>query len=124
SASFHGRDLFAPVAAQLATGDPPAALGRPAQAVPRDWPDELAEIVYVDHYGNAMTRLRGAAMPATARLAVSGHIVAPAPVFSAVPEGTLFWYVNSNGLAEIAVNGGRADQALGLAIGSAVEIRE
>jgi len=45
-----------------------------------------------------------------------------ARTFSAVPRGEAFWYVNSNGLAEIAVNTSRADQALGLRIGSAVEI--
>jgi len=39
-----------------------------------------------------------------------------------VPAGAALWYVNSNGLAEIAVNGGRADRALGLDIGSAVAV--
>ncbi|RUT96326.1 hypothetical protein EOD23_30790, partial [Mesorhizobium sp. USDA-HM6] len=42
--------------------------------------------------------------------------------FSSRPPGTAFWYENSNGLAEIAVNQGRADGELGLAIGSPVEI--
>ena len=54
SASFHGRDLFAPVAAMLARGDSPP--GRPRQDTADrrpDWPDDLAEIVYIDHYGNA-----------------------------------------------------------------------
>ena len=45
------------------------------------------------------------------------------PTFSAVAEGEAFWYVNSNGLVEIAVNRGRADRALGLAIGSPVSVR-
>jgi hypothetical protein len=40
------------------------------------------------------------------------------------PPGTAFWYENSNGLAEIAVNQGRADRELGLAIGTPVEIVE
>jgi len=42
--------------------------------------------------------------------------------FSDRPPGAAFWYENSNGLAEIAVNQGRADRDLGLAIGSPVEI--
>ena len=42
--------------------------------------------------------------------------------FSNRPAGTALWYENSNGLAEIAVNQGRADGELGLAIGSPVEI--
>ncbi|MBO0759289.1 MAG: SAM-dependent chlorinase/fluorinase, partial [Bradyrhizobiaceae bacterium] len=54
SASFHGRDLFAPVASILARGEPPP--GRPSEnaaARRADWPDDLREIVYVDHFGNA-----------------------------------------------------------------------
>jgi S-adenosyl-L-methionine hydrolase (adenosine-forming) len=124
SASFHGRDLFAPVAARLAAGEEVAALARPArdESVSRAWPDDLAEIVYVDHYGNAMTGLRGALVPPATRLVAGNRTVEPAATFSAVLPGEAFWYVNSNGLAEIAVNGARADQALGLEIGSTVRI--
>jgi S-adenosylmethionine hydrolase len=124
SPSFHGRDLFAPVAARLAAGDPVAALARPAvdESASRAWPDDLAEIVYIDHYGNAMTGLRGALLPPDARLAAGGRSLARSATFSSVPPGEAFWYVNSNGLAEIAVNGARADEALGLAIGSTVAI--
>jgi S-adenosylmethionine hydrolase len=123
SASFHGRDLFAPVAARLARGEGPETMARntvPARFA--DWPDDLAEIVYIDHYGNAMTGMRGEAVAATARLACGGRTIAPAPTFSSVPPGMPFWYVNSNGLVEIAVNGGRADRLLGLSIGSTAEI--
>ena len=123
SASFHGRDLFAPVAGRLARGEAPAALASPV--VPRgypDWPDDLAEIVYIDHYGNALTGLRGESLPPNARLVAGGHPVAHAETFSSVPSGAAFWYVNSNGLVEIAVNTGRADRALGLAVGSEVTI--
>ena len=124
SASFHGRDLFAPVAARLAAGENIAALGRPAadESAARNWPDDLAEIVYVDRYGNALTGLRGAQVPGEARLVAGGRKIEPAATFSAVPPGEAFWYVNSNGLAEIAVNGARADTALGLGIGSAVGV--
>jgi S-adenosylmethionine hydrolase len=52
SASFHGRDLFAPVAALLARGEPPPGHPRRDEADRRrDWPDDLGEIVYVDHFG-------------------------------------------------------------------------
>jgi S-adenosylmethionine hydrolase len=123
SASFHGRDLFAPVAAQLARGTPPSdrlvegEIGRRA-----DWPDELPEIVYIDHYGNAMTGMRAAAVPRGVRLRVGGRLLAQAQTFSDVPTGEAFWYENGNGLAEVAVNGGWADAALGLAIGSPVGV--
>lgn len=123
SASFHGRDLFAPVAARLARGEPPAALGRPVEPLRfPEWPDDLAEIVYIDHYGNAVTGILGERLADTARLAIADRIIAHARTFSAVPEGEAFWYVNSNGLVEIAVNRGHADRTLGLAIGSPLAI--
>jgi S-adenosylmethionine hydrolase len=123
SASFHGRDLFAPVAGRLARGEPPSALA--SRTAPRgypDWPDDLAEIVYIDHFGNALTGLRGESLLPDAPLAAGGHRIAHARTFSSVPRGAAFWYVNSNGLIEIAVNAGRADRVLGLAIGSEIKI--
>ena len=122
SASFHGRDLFAPVAAMLARGEPPP--GQPRQHADRrsDWPDDLAEVVYIDHFGNAMTGLRAFMLPPDARLIAAGRVLERARTFSDRPTGAAFWYENSNGLAEITVNRGRADRDLGLAIGSPVEI--
>jgi len=123
SASFHGRDLFAPVAARLARGEKPDSLGRQTQALPQPgWPDDLAEIVYIDRYGNAMTGLRGETVAPSARLSARGRALARAETFSAVPQGAAFWYVNSNGLVEIAINQGRADRVLNLAIGTSIEI--
>jgi hypothetical protein len=123
SASFHGRDLFAPVAAMLARGDPPPGRTRTDGADRRpDWPDDLGEIVYVDHFGNAMTGLRAASLPPDARLAAASRVLERARTFGDLPPGTAFWYENSNGLVEIAVNQGRADLDVGLAVGSPVSI--
>ena len=82
----------------------------------------LCEIVYVDHFGNAMTGLRAAMLPPNARLAAAGRVLERARTFSNRSPGAAFWYENSNGLAEIAVNDGRADRELGLSIGMPVEI--
>ena len=120
SASFHGRDLFAPVAAMIARGDP--VPGEPiAEAMVRrpGWPDDLARVVYIDHFGNAMTGLRASTIPQGATLDVAGRRLARARTFADVAPGTAFWYENANGLAEIAVNRGRAD-ALGIAVGAPV----
>lgn len=123
SASFHGRDLFAPVAAMLARGDaPPGRARRNDSDRQPDWPDDLSEIVYVDHYGNAVTGLRAAQLPVSTRLSAAGRVLERARTFSDLPAGGALWYENSNGLAEIAVNQGRADRALGLSIGSPVKI--
>ena len=122
SASFHGRDLFAPVAAMLATGAPvPGSETELCAGGQPEWPDDLAEIVYTDHFGNAMTGLRASTLPAGAVLRAGGHDFRPAHTFSDVPLGEGFWYENANGLAEFAVNGGRAD-ALGLRIGTPVTL--
>jgi S-adenosyl-L-methionine hydrolase (adenosine-forming) len=125
SASFHGRDLFAPVAAMLARGERPATAPRGAELGRRpDWPDDLAEIVYLDNYGNAMTGLRAAGLPQDATLTAGGKRITRARTFSDLPSGVPLWYENSNGLAEIAVNMGRADQTLGLVIGSRIAIED
>ena len=125
SASFHGRDLFAPVAARLALGEaPPGERAAVSERLRADWPEELAEIVYLDHFGNAITGTRAASVSEQARLRVRGASLARARTFSAVAPGAAFWYENANGLAEVAVNQGRADQALGLAVGDAVVFSE
>jgi len=121
SASFHGRDLFAPVAARLAAGRD-VALAPIERPTRRDWPDDLAEIVYVDVYGNAITGLRAASIPYAAAILTGGTAVRQRRTFSDAAPGTAFWYENANGLVEIAVNQGRADRDLGLQIGTAVAI--
>jgi len=122
SASFHGRDLFAPVAARLARSEPPAG---PAAEPLRflGWPDDLSAIVYVDHYGNAMTGLRSAMLSPETELEVAGVRIARARTFSEVPEGQPLWYENANGLAEIALNGGSAAERFALAPGHPVTVR-
>jgi len=122
SASFHGRDLFAPVAAGLAAGEqtPP---GRPAGLTRcPDWPDDLPAITYVDGYGNAMTGLRADRLGEGTRLAAGGRTMKRARTFADVAPGEAMWYENANGLAEIAVNQGRAADIVGIGPGSPVEI--
>lgn len=118
SASFHGRDLFAPVAAHIALGRavPGNSLGA-GEMVGADWPADLAEIVYIDHYGNAYTGVRAATVAHEAVLVTGGRRIPHARVFGAVPIGEPFWYANSSGLVEIAVNQARADRLLELQIG-------
>lgn len=119
SASFHGRDLYAPTAARLVRGNQEGL--EPADALRfEDWPDDLAEVIYIDHYGNAMTGLRASHLDRRADLLVGTLRLRPAHAFAAVARGEAFWYGNSNGLVEIAVNQGRAADLLRIAIGDAV----
>ena len=122
SASFHGRDLFAPVAARLARGEAPPGERRSDERVRCEWPDDLAEVIYIDHFGNAMTGLRARQVPGHARLRARDKLLPSARTFSAVPLGSAFWYENANGLVEIAVNQGRADHMFDLAVGDSIEI--
>lgn len=123
SATFHGRDLFAPVAAQLARGEPPPGPVMAQEQLRRpEWPDDLAEIVYVDGYGNAISGLRAASIPSSAHIRASGMSFPPARTFSDVPAGQALWYENADGLVEIAVNSGRAIDLLPLAPGTLLAI--
>lgn len=122
SVSFHGRDLFAPVAAALATGQAPDSQGIPQKhLIGQDWPDELSQVIYVDHYGNAMTGLRGDKVSPDRVFRVGGHCLRWSKTFSTVPPGQAFWYVNSIGLVEISVNQGSAGGDLGIKVGALVD---
>ncbi len=123
SATFHGRDLFAPVAARLALGEAPPGVPLAPDAIARpDWPDDLARVVYIDGYGNAMLGLRAATLPRGAMLEAGNQLVRRHRTFADVSPGQPLWYANANGLAEIAVNQGRAAAALDLRVGSPVTI--
>lgn len=123
SSSFHGRDLFAPVAAHLASGGAPEAVARAVNDVRVCDDPDLCEVVYIDHFGNAMTGIRGNGTVPEARLAAVGRRrteLSHAGTFCEVTDGGAFWYVNANGLVEIACNGARAADELGLSIGDRV----
>jgi hypothetical protein len=119
SNSFHGRDLFAPVAAAIARGEqPPAEEIEAARLVMPAWPEDLMQVVYVDGYGNAITGLRACRVSQDAILDVGGRRCEYRPTFAEAEAGTPFWYENSNGLVEMALSNGDAAEALGLGVGS------
>lgn len=121
SATFHGRDWFAPAAAAIAsTGDVSGTRCDGPPAGRRGWPTDLAEVVYIDHYGNAMTGLRAREVPADLHFDIRGTSIGPGRVFAGGAPGEPFWYPNSNGLVEIAVNRGRADAIDGIEVGADV----
>lgn len=123
SSSFHGRDLFTPVAALLARGQMPPGDAFPvSERCATGWPDELAQVIYVDPFGNAVTGIRATAVAADSAINLGGYRVARARTFSDVPPGRAFWYENSDGLIEIAVNRGRAAEQFFLYVGSPIVI--
>lgn len=142
SATFHGRDVFAPVAARLALGAPladagpavePGALVRLPTPLVRPEPDGFtAEALTVDHFGNVQLAATGALLgplPRSLRVAhrptgpdhVGAHAV-HARTFDDAPPGGLLVYVDSAGLVAVAVNGGRAADLLGVAPGDQLRV--
>ncbi|NQV54457.1 MAG: SAM-dependent chlorinase/fluorinase [Rhodospirillales bacterium] len=121
SASFHGRDLFAPLAARLENGLEFEGEPRPVDWEScAQWPDQLGEVIYLDHYGNAMTGISGGFVNPSFALRVNDVYLRSARTYTDVSEGAAFWYVNSIGLVEIAVNQGSAADLLGLKIGTSI----
>jgi len=118
SASFHGRDLFAPVAAMLARGDRKTPKLKKATLAVSFGADDLGEVIYVDHFGNLVTGLRADKVPRDRGLVINGRWMRYARVFSEVRQGEVFWYENSLGLVELAANSASARQVLGLKPGS------
>lgn len=119
SMSFHGRDLFAPAAASLAAGEGPESTPWTLRDT-SSWPEELAEIIYIDHYGNAMTGIRADVLSGSTVLRVRGRRLKARETFSAGAPGEPFWYRNSVGLVEIAVREDSAAALLELVVGEPV----
>jgi S-adenosyl-L-methionine hydrolase (adenosine-forming) len=123
SISFHGRDLFAPVAGAIAAGNWPDArlAAKPAPDVAFGTEDAHA-VIYVDSYGNACTGVRASRVRRDAIVRAAGTRCAYAPVFGEAQAGAPFWYENSLGLVEIAANRASAASLLGLRVGDAISI--
>ncbi len=124
SDTFHGRDLFAPVAAALAKGPFPTDMLAPIDAPTVQFdPADLARVIHIDRFGNAWTGIRGGLMSG-AQLEVKGRTLPYHRVFAEAPKGMPFWYVNSAGLVEIAANRASAAELLTLRVGDPVRLSE
>lgn len=122
SATFHGRDIFAPAAAHLAAGVPLGSLGSrmdPSRLVRLDWPRPRragngwrAAIIHVDHFGNLITNLEGAELTGPAeqwRVRLGTRTIEGIrPTFAQVAVGEGVAYVGSSGYLELAIRQGNA----------------
>jgi S-adenosylmethionine hydrolase len=141
SATFHGRDVFAPAAAHLAAGVAPGALGPeldPAGLVRLERPGARVDgdrvgtsVVAVDHFGNLALDLRrddlaraGVAVgdPVEVRVGGRAHRLLYGETFASVPAGDLVLHEDSSGSLAVAVNLGRAAERLGAGPGDRVEL--
>ncbi len=118
SKSFHGRDLFAPIAALIALEKVSDQIECYCGPALKDCPSDLDAIVYFDHYGNAITGRRyTTTLDGKTIFLAGGERIPQAGTFCEVEEGRAFWYCNSSGQVELAVNKGRAQQILNLSLG-------
>ncbi len=135
SATFHGRDVFAPVAAHLSNGLPLTELGPPvddpvslSEPQPQRLPDGRlrVEVVNVDHFGNLVTNLRlreGERVNlGDLRIVVGGVSLAVQRTYADVEKGGLLALVGSDGYLEIAVREGSAAERLGLGVGATLVV--
>lgn len=131
SATFHGRDIFAPAAAHLALGVPPEEFGPPIHNLVRlpepmvvALPGKLvSEVLGTDHFGNIQFAAKFADLEAAA---ISGKAVvhcgprvlrvAIGRTFADVPTGTAVLFDDSAGQLALAINGGSATTVLGQSI--------
>lgn len=123
SATFHGRDIFAVIAALIAKGEFPAdKLQEEAGLLVGFDAGDLPRLIYIDHYGNAWTGMRGTALPKSTRIVTRDGEFRHAETFGLVGKGEGFWFVNSVGLLELAINRGNAAEKLGLKVGDTVQV--
>src|SRR5688572_13778994 len=127
--TFHGRDVFAPAAAELALGASLDALGSPALDLvvrrtpePRRLADGSIEgqVITIDRFGNAITNLLSLRAKS---VEANGTVLPLRRSYADVPSGEPLALVGSMGLIEIAVRDGHGARRLGLQRGSRVVIR-
>jgi S-adenosylmethionine hydrolase len=137
SATFHGRDIFAPLAARLARGEALSSLGTPLGpqdlvrlpwAAPRELADGLeVRVLHVDRYGNCLLSVRAGLKPPRP---VSGlrmswgqrRPVLQARTYADLPAGAVGLLPGSQGFLELAVNQASAAEALGLRRGDSLRV--
>lgn len=136
SSTFHGRDIFAPVAAHLSKGEAMEQLGKPLEklvtfrwAIPISDRDGIQGwVVHIDRYGNLVTNIpssmiRNVDQSASVRIYVGNTILNNVETtFASVPDGEPVAYIGSSDNLEIAINKGNAKEMLGVEKGAQVSI--
>lgn len=134
SATFHGRDIFAPVAAHLSLGVPPAEFGPPVGSLivlRLSQPSRMADgslvghIVHIDRFGNLVTDISEAYLPARkagVTVEIAGHTIHGLSRTYGTGRGLLA-LVGSSGHLEIALRDGSAADYLGAKMGDGIKVR-
>jgi S-adenosyl-L-methionine hydrolase (adenosine-forming) len=136
SRTFHGRDLFAPLAAELASGalaleefGPRASPADPAPvpAPTREDGGIVGRVVLADHYGNLFTNISAELVASCRQPSVElqdGRLLPLLTTYGEAPAGGACALINAFGLLELAINGGSAAAGLNLGEGAIVRLRD
>jgi S-adenosylmethionine hydrolase len=133
SATFHGRDVFAPAAAHLSLGVAASELGEPVDEVlahpplraRRDESGTLrARVVHIDHFGNVITDALASDLPPAFVATLRGRRRVAGPARTYAEAAGLTTIAGSSGYLEFALPNGNAARELNARIGDAVEIHE
>lgn len=135
SATFHGRDIFAPVAAELAAGRcQPEALGSRADSLVPAWVDEpsvesesvTGVVITIDHFGNLITNIDASLLERfrEPHVYAGGHTLRLLRTYGDVRPGDYLALVNSFNVLEIARSEQSAAEGLGLSRGAPVVVRD
>jgi len=123
SPSFHGRDIFMPVAHNIFRKQLMNTMLIPSlNYLPKIDVPNLSEVIYVDHFGNLITGLLASQINENVGISFKGERLERANTFSDVDMGKAFFYVNSQGLIEVSVNCGSAEEFFTAKIGDSLEL--
>ncbi len=134
SHTFHGRDIFGPVAGHLARGVPLEDLGTPGSDLQRPFtlppPRRTSqgiegEVVHLDGFGTLITNIPGETLPARFTVVLGGRCIEgrKGASFESVPPLSLIAFVGSAGLLELAIRDGSAAAALEASVGDQVVVQ-
>ena len=131
SATFHGRDMFAPVAAHLSLGVSPTDMGTPVLDVmvfdttsPTLYGETLyGEVIFVDRFGNLITNMTRTQLSGDVSEVEIGGVTVKGLNRSYAEEGGILALFGSHGYLEIAERNGNAAQSLGVKVGATVLVR-
>ena len=115
--------MFAVIAAEIARGEfPTSKLSQIDKLEVEFGAGELSRVIYIDHFGNAWVGVRN--VPKDARVSAAGKLFKYSESFGFVGKGEGFWFNNSVGLLELAVNRGNAATSFGLKVGDVVQVQD
>ncbi|NPA75938.1 MAG: SAM-dependent chlorinase/fluorinase [Euryarchaeota archaeon] len=129
SATFHGRDVFAPAAARVHSGDfselEDIGYFEKFDMINPELQDKtlVGEILHIDHFGNVITNIPASMVPSFSQAEVFGVSVPYVETYANVPQGEAALLINSENYLELSINQGSAAKKFGVQVGDKIKIQ-